>query len=76
VKQGGCRDVIISMDKISQLESLAKNFTIPAIQGIIGNMEDSKKMLKSHANFQLTIENMLMKIQGSGKHAGGSRSTV
>ena len=76
LKQGGCRDVIINMDKISRLESLAKNFTIPAIQGIIENIEDSKKMLKSHANFQLTIENMLMKIQGSGKHAGGSRSTV
>ncbi|HZJ57349.1 MAG TPA: DNA polymerase III subunit delta' C-terminal domain-containing protein [Clostridia bacterium] len=76
LKQDGCKGVIINSDKLSKLEPLAKNFTIPAIQDIIGNIEDSKMMLRSHANFQLTIENMLMKIQGSGKHAGGSRSTV
>ena len=33
VKQGGCRDVIISMDKISQLESWQR--TLQSLQGII-----------------------------------------
>ena len=76
LKQGSSRDIIINMDKIPPMESLAKAFTIRDIQCIIENIEDSKRMLRSHANFQLTIENLLMNIQGSGKYARGSRSTV
>jgi DNA polymerase III gamma/tau subunit len=76
LKQGNLKRIIVNGDKISHLEYLANSFTIPNIQCIIENIEQSKKLLKSRANFQLTIENLLMKIQGSGEHAQSSRSTV
>lgn len=76
LKQGNLRKIIVNIDKISYLEDLANSFTIRDIQCIIDNIEQSKRMLMSHANFHLTIENLLMKIQGSGEHAQGSRSPV
>ena len=76
LKQGNLRQIIVNIDKISYLEDLANSFTSRNIQCIIDNIEKSKRMLASHANFQLTIENLLMKIQGSGEYARSSRSTV
>ena len=76
LKEGKLREIIINIDKIPFIESLANTFTTRDIQCIIENIEQSKKMLMSHANFQLTIENLLMKIQGSGEYARSSRSTV
>lgn len=76
LKQGNLRQIIVNIDKISYLEDLANSFTTRDIQCIIDSIEQSKRMLMSHANFQLTIENLLMTIQGSGEHAQGGRSTV
>lgn len=76
LKQGGNQEIIINLDKITRLEDLANTFTTQAIQCNIEEIENSKEMLMSHANFQMTFENLLIKIQGSGEYAGGSRSTV
>lgn len=76
LKQSSCQDIIINMDKLTYIKSLANNFTLSHIQCIIENIEDSKKMLMSHANFHLAIENLLVKIQGSGEYVRSSRSTV
>lgn len=76
LKQSRCQAIVINMDKLTQLRTLANIFTTKAIGCIIEGIEDSKRMLMSHANLQLTIENLLMRIQGSGEYARGSRGTV
>jgi len=58
--------LIINMDKIATLESLSKIFTSKAIHGMIEKVEETRKMLRYNTNFQMAIENMLLKIQGSG----------
>lgn len=68
------KSLLVNKDMINELISLANGFTSKTIQGIIDEVEISKRMLRSHTNFQLTIENLLIKIQGSGEHAGNSWS--
>ena len=65
-KENGETELIINMDRISIIKSLSKNFTTRAIRDMIEKVTATKKMLKSHANFQLAIENMLVNIRGSG----------
>ncbi len=76
LKQSNNVDLIVNIDKLAHIQSLANSFTTRAIQCIIEEIENSKKMLMAHANFQLTIENLLMKVQGSDEYARGGRSTV
>ena len=69
-------ELILNKDKLTQIHGLSQVFTTQAVQYIIDSIEDSKRKLKAHANFQLTIENLLIRIQGSGEYAGGSRSKI
>lgn len=64
--ENGDSGLLINMDKISLLKSLSKTFTTKAIRDMIENVENTRKMLRFHANFQMAIENMLVKMQGSG----------
>lgn len=60
-------DLIINMDKISLLNEQVKVFTSRALKDIIELVEESRKIIKSNGNYQLTIENMLLGFQG-GAH--------
>ncbi|HZJ83904.1 MAG TPA: DNA polymerase III subunit delta' [Clostridia bacterium] len=60
------KDILINIDKLDRLKSLSSTFTIEDIQCIIENIGKSKTMLMSNVNFQFTIENLLINIQGRG----------
>ena len=64
VKQAGCRDVIISMDRIIGWSPWQRTYNpcYTRYHRIWKIAKDAKIPCK----LQLTIENMLMKIQGSG----------
>lgn len=64
-RENGDATLIINMDRISTIKSLSKNFTTKRIRDMIEKVEETKKKLRAHANFQMTIENMLVSIRGS-----------
>ncbi len=55
---------IINSDKISLLNKLHKNFTIDALEDMINIIEDSRKIAGRSGNYKMTIENMLIGLQG------------
>jgi DNA polymerase-3 subunit delta' len=56
------RQLVVNLDKVSLLENQMTLFTIKRIKGIIENIEHSRKMLKGNANYQLTMENLLLSL--------------
>lgn len=63
----GDDSLIINRDKMSNINLYLNLFTKGQIRTIIENIETGRKMLKDNANYQLTIENMLLSIRGGVK---------
>jgi DNA polymerase-3 subunit delta' len=63
-KETGDGGLVANMDRISYLKAQTGLFTIPALQDIIEIIEKSRRILRGNGNYQLTIENMLLRIQG------------
>jgi len=63
-KETGEAGMVANMDKITCFKAQACLFTIPVLQDIIEVIEKSRRILRSNGNYQLTIENMLLRIQG------------
>jgi DNA polymerase-3 subunit delta' len=61
-KETGEHTLIINLDKLSSIDKQVSLFTIKRIRSIIENIERSRRMLKGNANYQLTIENLLLNI--------------
>lgn len=69
-------DLIINMDKISLLKEQAPLFTSRDLKDMIDKVEETRKIIKSHGNYQLAIENMLLNFKRGADYATRSRSTV
>lgn len=76
LKETGDASLIVNLDKISLFNQQIEFFTTVKIKNMIEEIERCRRMLKGNANFQLTIENMLLHFQGGYKGAVSSRSTV
>ncbi|HHW71335.1 MAG TPA: DNA polymerase III subunit delta' [Clostridiales bacterium] len=63
----GDYNLIINRDKKSNINLYSNLFTTRQIKTIIENIETARKMLNDNANYQLTIENMLLSIRGGVK---------
>jgi DNA polymerase-3 subunit delta' len=75
LKETGNKSLVINQDKISWLQKQLSSFTSRELKDMIENIEQSRRILKSNGNYQLTIENMLLNFQGGAKNAARSRST-
>ncbi len=64
LKETGDHSLVVNMDKISILKVKTESFTFSSLKDIIEIIEKSRRILKSNGNYQLTIENMLLRIQG------------
>jgi DNA polymerase-3 subunit delta' len=76
LKETGNREMVVNLDKLSLLNKQIPAFTSRELQDMIEKIEESRRILKSNGNYQLTIENMLLNFQGGANHAARSRSTV
>ncbi len=63
----GDEDLIINRDKMSTIVLYSNTFTVGQLRTIIENIEVAKRLLSGNANYQLTIENMLLSIRGGVK---------
>ncbi|MCT4593656.1 MAG: AAA family ATPase [Anaeromicrobium sp.] len=63
IKETDCNDFLINIDKVSQLQEHRYKLESSSLVEIIEKIEESKKDLRAHVNYQLTIENMLLCIQ-------------
>jgi len=52
--------LIINLDKLALLKGQASIFTVKRVRSIIEKIEQSRRMLKGNANYQMTIENLLL----------------
>ncbi|MCM8901858.1 DNA polymerase III subunit delta' [Caldicoprobacter algeriensis] len=59
-KETGDSALVINIDKLPVIEKQASLFTIRRIRSIIESIERTRRMLKGNANYQLTIENLLL----------------
>ena len=59
--------LIINTDKLSEIYRYSEEISREQIKGAIESIKAAQRMLKSNANFQLTIENMLLSISGGVK---------
>ena len=72
----GDPDRIINLDQTDLLRKQAPLFTSRDLNDMMEKVEESRKILKSNGNYQLTIENMLLHFQGGSHHATNRRSPV
>lgn len=56
--------LIMNRDKLSIIDQYSKALTRRQVRNSIENIETARKMLDNNANYQLTIENMLLAISG------------
>lgn len=61
-KETGDFELVINIDRLTMLEKQASLFTSRRIRSIIECIEHTRRMLKGNANYQLTIENLLLNI--------------
>lgn len=56
--------LIMNRDKLSIIDQYSKALTRRQVRNSIENIETARKMLDNNANYQLTIENMILAISG------------
>ena len=76
LREIGSQDRIINLDKAALLRKQVPLFTSRMLKDMIEKVEESRRILKSNGNYQLTIENMLLHFQGGADYAASRRSTV
>jgi DNA polymerase-3 subunit delta' len=64
LKETGDEDKLINLDKIPWLKAHAEGFTFSSVQDMIELIEKTRYMIKHNGNYQLSVENMLIDIQG------------
>jgi DNA polymerase-3 subunit delta' len=60
----GNRNLLINKDKMDVIVKNARNFTSRKLLNNLGLLAETRLNLKYNSNFQLTLEVMLMKLQG------------
>jgi DNA polymerase III subunit delta' len=76
VKKAGKENVLINSDKKDIILSNVSNFSVEKLLENIEIIEMTRKNIKQNANYQLSIEVMLMKLQEEPFNGKGGWSQI
>jgi DNA polymerase-3 subunit delta' len=62
-KETGNKELIINIDKISEIKDIAEMFSFNKLSGIINIIKDTRSKLERNVNVALVFDSMLVKIQ-------------